>query len=239
MRFVYVIKPENILNSYVTDSGFETVGSVAARLSEFNLVINADGWYGAESASIWYSNEKAVNKVQMHYRPWLNFDKDNNFSFGWKRGSHWGNYNAVSGVRFIVEDGEVNSRMSDSGELNARTAVGITNEGELVIVVVDGRDTPNPEGLSLTGLAELMIENGCHTAIDLDGGGSTTLAVNGEVVNNPNDDGVAGERPVINHLCLDVIFEDIPDPPPIEPPSDERRVLLIEDEDVTEFVPKV
>jgi len=136
----------------------------------------------------------------------------------------------------MVENGEINPKFGETGELNARTGMGITAEGELVIVVVDGWDhfapdqgaTP-PKGITLTRLAEILIEQGCHTGVDFDGGGSTTLAINGEVVNEPNDDGAPSQRAVINHLCLKLSelegVEPVPDPPdpspdPPDPPGD-------------------
>lgn len=242
MNFVHVINKESIVDVHVTKSGFETVGNVATRLPEFNLIINADGWYKGISNSIWYSGGRVKNRIQKDYRPWINFDRDNNFEFGWKRGSHWGNYNAVSGSRFIVENGVVNPKMSKSSELDARTAIGITHDGKLVIAVVDGRDIPNPEGLSLTGLAELMLNYNCEAAIDLDGGGSTTLALNGAVFNAPNDDGVYGQRSVINHLCFNILNLDGYDPPvdpPIDPPVDpsgDEYVLHVKNNITRKFV---
>jgi len=218
---VFKIPKETIQGVFVTRSGFETVGSVAARLPEYNFIINADGWYGSQSASIWYSEGIGKNTSQRDWRPWINFDKQNNYKFGWMWGTFWGNFNAVSGTRFIVENGQPNTRWEGwPTELNARTAIGIAYDGSLVVAVVDGRDSPDPEGLSLKGLADLMIENGCETAIDLDGGGSTTLAINGQIANTPEDDGVPGQRAVINHLCLRL--SEIPgqptDPPPVDPP---------------------
>lgn len=233
MLKVYVIPKDTILGSFVTRTGFETVGSVAARMPEYNFIINADGRQKGtnKSNSIWYSEGIGKNTKQMDWRPWINFDKYNNYKFGWVWGTFWGNFNAVSGTRFIVENGKLNSKSGSwPPELNARTAIGIGYDGSLVVAVADGRDKPIPDyGLSLLELAELMIESGCETAIDLDGGGSTTLAINGVVANEPNDDGVPGQRAVINHLCLKLSSmpgEEPPPPPP--PPTTPREYTLTE-----------
>jgi hypothetical protein len=81
-----------------------------------------------------------------------------------------------------------------------RTAIGITAEGRLLWVTVDGRQAPYSDGMSLEELADLMARLGARDAINLDGGGSTTMVIRGAVVNRPSD--AAGERPVGNALAL-------------------------------------
>jgi exopolysaccharide biosynthesis protein len=56
------------------------------------------------------------------------------------------------------------------------------------MVVSDGRTTESV-GLSLLQLAEIMDQLGCEQAYNLDGGGSTTMYFNGEVINNPTSNG--------------------------------------------------
>lgn len=81
-----------------------------------------------------------------------------------------------------------------------RTAVGISKDGKkLYFVVVDGRQASSI-GITLDDLANLMIRLGAHNAINLDGGGSTTMVVNGKVVNSPSDP--TGERPVSNAIIV-------------------------------------
>jgi exopolysaccharide biosynthesis protein len=67
---------------------------------------------------------------------------------------------------------------------NPRTAIGQISELHYIMLVSDGR-TYESEGLSLLNLAELLKEQGCETAYNLDGGGSSTMYFNGEVINNP------------------------------------------------------
>lgn len=71
---------------------------------------------------------------------------------------------------------------------NPRTAIGILSEGHYVFVVSDGR-TDESEGLTLYELAEFMQGLGVQTAYNLDGGGSSTMVFNGELVNNPTTSG--------------------------------------------------
>ncbi len=70
-----------------------------------------------------------------------------------------------------------------------RTLVGVKADGKLVFVVVDGRDTGYSKGLTMTEAAELMVSLGCETAYNLDGGGSSTMYFDGEVVNRPGGSG--------------------------------------------------
>ena len=92
----------------------------------------------------------------------------------------------------LVEDGEV--KVSEGDEVgramgsNPRTSIGQTADGSYILVVSDGR-TAESEGLSLAQLAEVMKNAGCVTAYNLDGGGSSTMYYNGEVVNNPTTNG--------------------------------------------------
>jgi exopolysaccharide biosynthesis protein len=66
-------------------------------------------------------------------------------------------------------------------------------------VTVDGRQN-NSAGMSLPEFAKLMVSLGIAQGLNLDGGGSTTMLINGEVVNSPSDP--TGERPVGNCLLL-------------------------------------
>jgi hypothetical protein len=75
-----------------------------------------------------------------------------------------------------------------------RTAVGWTAAGELLLVVVDGRQPPYSDGMSLDELAWLFRRLGATDALNLDGGGSTALVIGGDVANRPSDR--EGERAV-------------------------------------------
>lgn len=86
-----------------------------------------------------------------------------------------------------------------------RTAVGITKRGKVVMLVADGRNI-NAVGLSLFELNKVMKWLGCKSAINFDGGGSSTLWVEKKgVVNHPSDNAKwdnAGERKVANILFV-------------------------------------
>lgn len=69
-----------------------------------------------------------------------------------------------------------------------RTAVGLKDDGKWVFVVVDGRFLGCFGGMTMKQLAELMLDLGCIEALNLDGGGSSTLVIDNTVVNEPCGD---------------------------------------------------
>jgi len=81
-----------------------------------------------------------------------------------------------------------------------RTAIGRRADGRLVLVTVDGRQPALSVGMSIPELAALMLELGCTEAMNLDGGGSTTMVAAGRIVNSPSD--AIGERPVSDALLV-------------------------------------
>lgn len=83
---------------------------------------------------------------------------------------------------------------------NPRTLAGVTADGHLLLVTVDGRAHGYSAGLSFDESARLMHALGATEALNLDGGGSTTMALGGALVTRPSD--TAGERPVGDALLL-------------------------------------
>lgn len=84
----------------------------------------------------------------------------------------------------VSENDEVGKAMAS----NPRTAIGYIDDLHYVFVVSDGR-TSESEGLSLYQLAQFMQSLGVKTAYNLDGGGSSTMYYDGELVNNPTTNG--------------------------------------------------
>lgn len=80
-----------------------------------------------------------------------------------------------------------------------RTALGAVADGHYVFVVVDGREEGYSRGVTMTELAQIMADLGCDCAYNLDGGGSSTLWFNGEVVNRPSN---GGERETSDILYI-------------------------------------
>ncbi len=81
-----------------------------------------------------------------------------------------------------------------------RTAIARLESGKLVLVTVDGRQPGISVGMSLEMLAELLLELGAVDAMNLDGGGSTTMVIHERIVNRPSDQ--TGERPVSDAILV-------------------------------------
>ncbi|MFY7953374.1 MAG: phosphodiester glycosidase family protein, partial [Armatimonadaceae bacterium] len=117
---------------------------------------------------------------------------------------------AIAGAPRIVSNGRRDLRVPDEEVKpdvalgrNPRTAVGICRDGSLLLMVVDGRQESLSQGATLEELADLMISLGAVDAVNFDGGGSSTMVVEGAVVNAPSEK--AGERPIADAL---LVFSD-------------------------------
>ena len=111
----------------------------------------------------------------------------------------------VSGGPLLVEHGRAHVRSSEekmAADITKgrapRTAVGLKQDGTLLMLVVDGRSN-NSAGLTLAELAAYLLRLGAREAVNFDGGGSSVMAINGLVVNKPSD---GKERPVSIGLGL-------------------------------------
>lgn len=80
-----------------------------------------------------------------------------------------------------------------------RTAIGWVDDAHYVMVVVDGRDEGYSRGVTLPELAGIMVSLGCQCAYNLDGGGSSAMYFNGEIVNRPSN---GGERATSDILYI-------------------------------------
>ena len=80
-----------------------------------------------------------------------------------------------------------------------RTAVGYTADGRAILLVTDGRQVAS-QGFSLPEMAQVMIDLGCTEAINLDGGGSSQMAVTNQLINRPG--GGTYQRPVTSFLAV-------------------------------------
>ena len=118
---------------------------------------------------------------------------------------------AVGGGPFLVRDGQIAvdglaegfGRADFIDKRHPRTAAGVDARGNLLLVTVDGRSTLS-QGATLDELAAIMKRLGAMQALNFDGGGSTTMAVAGGVVNAPSD---GRERPVADGL---LVYADTP-----------------------------
>jgi len=113
----------------------------------------------------------------------------------------------VGGGPQLIRDGKVAISFEDEkiaaklvSDRHPRTAIARLKDGRILFATVDGRQPGVSVGMSLPELASLLLEFGASEAINLDGGGSTTMVVNGKLVNSPSDQ--AGERPVSDAILV-------------------------------------
>ena len=191
-------------NTYGTNVTAKT--SVTAANNNAILAINGD-YYGANSTGY-------VIRNGVVYRDTVREDSSNGDLAIYKDGSFKIIYEEEISAEQLVKDGVVNllafgpslvengkiivntnSEVGQSMASNPRTAIGIIDENHYIIVVSDGR-TSESQGLSLYELAEFMKSYGVKTAYNLDGGGSSTLYFNGQVINKPTTNGNISERAV-------------------------------------------
>ena len=115
-------------------------------------------------------------------------------------------HNAITGDIMLVARGAKVSGL-DTTALHPRTAFGTNQNGRYVyLIVVDGRETS--EGATFSELADLLIAQGAHTGLAFDGGGSSTMVIEGvdgrpRLLNTPVNENTPGrERAVANHLGI-------------------------------------
>lgn len=184
-------------NSYGTNVTAKT--SVTAAENNAILAVNGD-YYGANSSGY-------VIRNGVVYRDSVREDASNGDLAIYKDGSfkiiyekqitanqlvQYGVVNLLAFGPSLVENGEIsvgiNTEVGQAMASNPRTAIGIIDENHYIIVVSDGR-TSESKGLSLYQMAEVMKSYGVKTAYNLDGGGSSTLYFNGQVINKPTTGG--------------------------------------------------
>ena len=197
-------------NAYGTNVTAKT--SVTAADNNAILAVNGD-YYGANSTGY-------VIRSGVVYRDTVREDSSNGDLAIYKDGSFKIIYEDQISAEQLVNDGVVNllafgPALVENGEIvvntntevgqamasNPRTAIGIIDENHYIIVVSDGR-TSESEGLSLYQLAEVMKSYGVKTAYNLDGGGSSTLYFNGQVINKPT----TGGNKISERAVSDIVY---------------------------------
>ena len=191
-------------NTYGTNVTAKT--SETATNNKAILAVNGD-YYGANSTGY-------VIRNGVIYRDTVREDASNGDLAIYKDGSFKIIYENEVSADQLVKDGVVNllafgPALIENGEIvvntksevgqsmasNPRTAIGIIDENHYIIIVSDGR-TSESQGLSLYEMAEVMKSYGVKTAYNLDGGGSSTMYFNGQVINKPTTNGNISERAV-------------------------------------------
>lgn len=114
----------------------------------------------------------------------------------------WRMQTALGGGPVLLQNGRIritnNEEMKFAGkainDAHPRTGIGYTKDGKLIVMVVEGRNPGIAAGATLSEFAELFLSLGCEEAMNLDGGGSSTMLINGKETIRPSDKG--GQRAV-------------------------------------------
>lgn len=204
------------------ESGLICTRKVSQFLAEFSvqLAVNGDGFSyldqdtyppdqycpnGGEPVKVnsYAASRSIIYSQRLEARPILYINKNNEVTFNEPKGAV---YNAVSGDRMLVDKGKRVDNL-ESQSVEPRTAAGINQNGRwLFLAVIDGRQTGYSEGATFPELADFLITLGVYTGLNLDGGGSSAMAIEGVlggpfVLNSPIEGNIPGnESAVANHL---------------------------------------
>jgi exopolysaccharide biosynthesis protein len=114
-------------------------------------------------------------------------------------------HSAIGGAPLLVENGAVELSVAQdkvqpdiAKSERSRTAVGVTQSGQLILAVVKELEDAGYGGMTLKALAKLLLDEGAVTAMNLDGGGSSAIVVAGQVLNEDEP----AQRPVSNVLVV-------------------------------------
>ena len=118
----------------------------------------------------------------------------------------WDVIDAMHAGPILISDGKINITSEEEVFFNTpvdgvqpRSAIGYRTNGDIVIMVVDGRQVDS-RGVYLQELAILMSQFNCHEALNLDGGGSSTLIIDKKLVNRPI--GINAQREVMSSIAI-------------------------------------
>ena len=126
----------------------------------------------------------------------VGFSKSGNLIAGNYDKTQLGDMKAMEGITFgppLIVDGKKMITEGDGGwGVGPRTAIGQKKDGTVLFLVIDGRQPGYSLGATLRDVQDILYEKGCYISANLDGGSSSTLYLNGKVVNKPAD--LLGER---------------------------------------------
>ena len=207
---IVVYTPEFGKTTPANNEGFELV--VKKRISDGitrtggNTAIPADGMVFSFGSKAFANNDAGLRRLT-NGRQVIRFeirivspDKDDIFKFAESE-------DIVAGVPLLIRDGKINITWEQEKASRAfaenrhpRTAIAKMKDERILLITVDGRQPGVSHGMTLRELAEFLISLGAVDAMNLDGGGSTTMFVDGKVVNTPSDAG--GERKVSDAIIV-------------------------------------
>ena len=168
---------------------------------------DASGWgNGGVVMGFCMADGEILNFPSKYVYNIIGFDKNNvlilgNFSKGQLEGLNL--RDAVEFTPFLIINGETAEIKGNGGWGTApRTAIGQKKDGTVVFVVVDGRQPGYSMGVTIKQLQQIMVDAGCYNAANLDGGSSTVLSYNDEIINQPSGSDSDGMRFIPNAFIV-------------------------------------
>ena len=197
---------EYLKTAFAKDSYGKNITETTSDMAEYkNAVFAVNGdYYGAQESGyvirngvVYRSTAKGADVLCVYTDGTLGIVSDSEYTAD--ELVEKGVWQAFTFGPSLVEEGEVtvgvNDEVGKAMASNPRTAIGMIDTNRFVFVVSDGR-TSESSGLSLYELAQFMQGLGVKTAYNLDGGGSSTMYFNGQVINNPTSGRGIKERGV-------------------------------------------
>ncbi len=217
-----IFTPEFHRTTLTDQNGIEIVvrnGKISQILNTGSNLIPHDGFVISTSGT---KQQQAINVCRINAkvslgssRPWYYYDDESERKRVEKKEKPLSKINdkdfekaedIVGGVPQLIKNGkiEITWEQEKIGKefvetKHPRTAVAKLKDGRFLMITVDGR-SESSSGISLPNLAEMLLELGAVDAMNLDGGGSTTMFVKDKVVNVPSDK--TGERPVSDAILV-------------------------------------
>ena len=210
---VAIYDPSRI--SLVTSSNIEHGGQTMEAISYENeamIAINASGFARKDGALIptgtviQNGEVVSVGGKNTHGGGLIGFTKNNvlmlttdSAEVAIKKGM----YNGMTFGPFLIVNG-VSSDVKGNGGFGVanRTAIAQRKDGIVLFLVIDGRGADGSNGITIADMIPLLERYGAYNAANLDGGGSSTLVIDGELINNPRGYSYTGERYLPNAWIL-------------------------------------
>lgn len=192
--------------SHVTSGGVRKAKNIASlsRTYSYTVTRPAFGVSASGEASVrWIADDGSGTTAYDTPLPVIDGEKSLSLPAG---GDAWKPVEAVGGAPVLLRNGHIpfdylktasgfyvsnhdllQNDIFAAGLKAPRTAVGIKADGSAVLFVCDGRGAGGSAGLTLDELARILKGLGCTDAMNLDGGGSSAICVNGTVINHPSD----------------------------------------------------
>ena len=199
----------------VTSKYIEYGGQTMDNLSKDNeaiVAINASGFSRINGAllptgTVIQNGEiTSIGKKNTHGGGLIGFNKDNVLvltTLSAEEAINDGMVDAMTFGPFLIVNGK-KSEIKGNGGLGVanRTAIAQRKDGVVLFLVVDGRGADGSNGITINEMITLLDRYGAYNAANLDGGGSSSLAINGEIINNPRGYGYTGARYLPNAWIL-------------------------------------